>query len=260
VILAAAAAAALAAPSREALIERWLRANHSHSAIQLRSRSAPLPAAPDLHRLAQRELSIPGRYQIAESNAAIATEPWWMKAWDWIAERWQKFWNAIFARVHVGRQTAASFGDFLLVAVGLLLIFVAVRLSINLRFTRSRAGALVEPLTDPPSSRALYRQACDAASRGDYGAAALVLFAATIALLDRRGAVNLSQSATVGDLRRDLRASHRGMLAPFDAVAAPFVQRAYAERAIDESEWEHARSAFVNLSTSTPLSTGSAEG
>jgi hypothetical protein len=68
-----------------------------------------------------------------------------------------------------------------------------------------------------------------------------------LALLDRRGAANLSSSATVGDLRRDLRARHREMLAPFDAVAATFVQRAYAERAIDEPQWERARAAFVAL-------------
>jgi hypothetical protein len=247
VILAAAAAAALAGPSREALIERWLHANRSHIAARIEPRSAPAPAAPDLLALAQRELAIPGRYQLSVSSVAVAAEPWWMRAWDWIAERWQKFWNAIFAHVHVGRQAAASFGDLLLVAVGLLLIFVAVRLLMNLQFARSRAGAFVEPLADPPSPRALYRQACNAASRGDYGTAALLLFAAMLALLDRRGAANLSSSATVGDLRRDLRARHREMLAPFDAVAATFVQRAYAERAIDEPQWERARAAFVTL-------------
>jgi hypothetical protein len=74
-----------------------------------------------------------------------------------------------------------------------------------------------------------------------------LLFAATVALLDRQGAVDGTASATVGDLRRELRAGNARLVGPFDAVAAPFVQEAYAERAVDEPQWHRARDAFATL-------------
>jgi hypothetical protein len=83
---------------------------------------------------------------------------------------------------------------------------------------------------------------------GEYGTAALLLFGATVALLDGRGAVAASRSATVGDLRRELRARDAPLVAAFDAVAAPFVEKAYAERRVDEPQWHRARDAFVVLS------------
>ena len=109
---------------------------------------------------------------------------------------------------------------------------VVVRLLRNLQVDRSQSSPRPAPLEEPPAPRALYKQACNAAGRGDYGTAALLLFAAMIALLDRQGAVDATASATVGDLRRELRAGNARLVAPFDAVAAPFVQEAYAERAV----------------------------
>lgn len=247
-IAALAVTLALTAPSREALIQQWLRANPKHSAASLASGPRGAAPAPDLHALAQRELSASGRYQLSTPNAPPATEPWWQRAWDWIAQRWQKFWNAIFARAHVGRETAASIGDVLLVIVGLLLIFVVVRLLRNLQIARSASQAASEPLAEPPTPRALYRAACNAATRSDYASATLLLFAATVAYLDRQGAVRATSSATVGDLRRAVRTANANLLGSFDAVASPFVQTAYAERPIDESQWNHARTAFVTLS------------
>jgi hypothetical protein len=248
VIVAAAAALALAAPAREALIERWLHANRTHSMTRLESGPAARPAVapPDLRAFAERELATPGRYRLA-SRAAVVSEPWWMRAWDWLAERWQRLWNAVFARVHVGRATAASMGDALLVLVGLVSIFVVVRLLMNIHLARSSASLDSTPLEERPSPRALYKEACNAANRGDYGGAALLLFAATLALLDRQGAVEAARSATVGDFRRALRGRDATLLPSFDAVAAPFVQRAYAERAVDELQWRHAREAFESL-------------
>lgn len=247
-IAALAVTLALTAPSREALIAQWLRSNPKHSAASLGSGPRGTARVPDLHALAQRELSATGRYRLSTPNLPTATAPWWQRAWDWIAERWQKFWDAIFARAHVGRETAASIGDVLLVVVGLLLIFVVVRLLRNLQFARSASLSGSEPLAESPTPRALYRQACNAATRGDYGTATLLLFAATVAFLDRQGAVHVTSSATVGDLRRAVRAADANLLGSFDAVATPFVQTAYAERPIDEPQWHRARTAFVALS------------
>jgi hypothetical protein len=56
----------------------------------------------------------------------------------------------------------------------------------------------------------------------------------------------------VGDLRRELRAGDAALVPAFDAVAEPFVARAYAERAVDAPQWSRARAAydsFVALSS-----------
>jgi hypothetical protein len=245
-IVAIAAAAALA-PSKDALIARWLRANRTHVVARLAPASAPSVSAPDLGALAQREFAVKGRYRLAESSPTSTGQPWWMQALQWIYKRWRRFWDLLFARVRVGPQGAASLGDVLLVLVGVLMIFVVVRLLRNLQVERFRSGPRAAPLQEPPAPRALYKQACNAAGRGDYGTAALLLFAAMVALLDRQGAVDASASATVGDLRRELRAHNARLVAPFDAVAAPFVQEAYAERTVDEPQWHRARDAFAAL-------------
>ena len=165
---------------------------------------------------------------------------------------WDALWHAVFSRVHLGRATAASIGDVVLVIVGLLLLYVAIRLLREVQFARAQRRAKAEPLAEPPSPGALYDRARAAAGRGEYGAAALLLFTATIALLDNRGDVEVASSATVGDVRRALRARNAPLLSAFDAVAAPFVQAAYAERPIDAAHWDRANEAFEALSRRHP--------
>jgi hypothetical protein len=184
-----------------------------------------------------------------------AAEPWWARAWDWIATQWQKLWKAVFTRAHVGRQEAASVGDVLLLGVGALLIFVVVRLLRNVQSARSAALAVAtEQFEDRPTPRALYKRACACASTGNYGAAALLLFAATVALLDRQGAIGSVSSVTVGEMRRQVKADDSAITAAsFDAIAAPFVQAAYAERSIDELQWQRARAAFERAARIEPV-------
>jgi len=233
---------------REALVARWLAASHAHSIAHLNSAPAATNGAPaNLLDLVQRELSAPGRYQIAKPVVPPAAKPWWLQLWDWLSDRWQQFWNALFGHAHIGRAQAASIGDVLLVLVGLVFVFVLFRLLRDMQFGRRSGPTQYEPLVEAPSPRALYRDACDAAARGDYGTAALLLFTAMVLFLDRRHAVALTSSATVGDLRRSLRAGNGALVAPFDAVAAPFVQRAYAERPISEAQWNTARVAYERV-------------
>ncbi len=252
-IVTAAAALALAMPSREALIERWLHANRVHSPARLNSGpSAGLApnavAPPDLRALAQRELGIAGRYRLERPSPQRAQEaPWWLGLLRWFYDRWQQFWHTVFARVHVSKEQAASIGDVLLAILGLAFVFVLVTLLRKLQLARSAARQKSEPLEEPPAPSALYNDACEVANGGDYGTAALLLFAAAVALLVRRGAVAGATSATVGDLLRQLRARNAPLIGPFDAVAGPFVQKAYAERAVDESQWHRAHSAFLAL-------------
>jgi hypothetical protein len=246
VIAALAATVALAAPSREALIERWLHADRAHARAQLESPPHHSAPAVNLRALAQGELASPGRYQLTELPPPPVRDPWWMPAWHWLADRWNQFWNAVFARVHVGPSGMRGIGEALLAAIGLLLLYVAIRLVTGI-YARRPAPAAAEPLAARPDSAALYRQACDGANRGDYGSAALLLFAAMVALLDVRGTIAGERSATVGDLRRELRAGDAALVPAFDAIAAPFVEKAYAERAVGAPQWQRARDAYEQL-------------
>jgi hypothetical protein len=248
VILAVAAAAALATPSREALVERWLRADRSHKVAQLEPSRSNANAPADLHAIAQREFAIAGRYRLSEPPPQPPqAEPWWSRAWHWLRDRWEQFWNSIFAHAHIGRRGAAAIGDALLAIVAAALLLVAFLLLRNLQLRRAAKGVASEPLPPSVDSALLYGQACGAANRGEYGNAALLLFAATVALLDRSGTVAGKRSATVGDLRRQLRCGSATLVAPFDAVAAAFTQKAYAERSVEAAQWERARDAFGAL-------------
>lgn len=244
-IAAAAFVVALAAaPQRDRLIERWERTDRTHTQARLEATvRGSRAAAPDLAALAMRELATRGRYQIAEPPAA-PHEPWWMAPLRWIGDRWDQLWRRISSRVHVGRNTAANVGDVVLVLLGLLILFVVVRLLVNLQIARDASRNESVPLDETPSPRALYKAACAAAAQGDYGTATLLLFAAMLALFEQRGNLRPATSATIGDLRRELRGNDASLVGTFDAVAALFIQRAYAERRIDQSQWDRARAAF----------------
>jgi len=167
---------------------------------------------------------------------------------SWLGDRWDRLWRSLSKRVHFSERTANGIGWTLLAVVSFILVWVAVRLLVNLQLVRSRKRLNAQPLQAPMDPQALYQEAHDAAGRGEYGRAALLLFAATVALLDLRGAVSGNRSATVGDLRRELRSSDASLVAIFDAIAAPFVQTVYAERAVDVSQWERAERGYSRLS------------
>jgi len=245
VIAALAAATALAAPSREALIERWLHANAAHRIGRL---AVPPPRAlartPDLGALARQELSTLGRYRLTLAPAQVLPVPWWRRAWDWIAGRWDDLWRSIATRAHVGERAANAIGYALLALVGLMLLAVAARLVRNMQRSRRGRRSTAEPLEAAPDPDALYREACDFANQGEFGNAALRLFAAAVAALSRRGVIAATPSATIGDLRAALRRKRAPLVPAFDAVVAPFVQTAYAERPIDAPQWQAAAAAF----------------
>ncbi|HEY2474529.1 MAG TPA: DUF4129 domain-containing protein [Candidatus Cybelea sp.] len=247
-IAAVAAAVALATPSREALIERWLDANPSHRPALLEPVGQVARAPSDLQALAQREFAIAGRYRLSEPPPAPPqAQPWWLRALRWLGDRWEQFWDAFFTRVHIGTRGANAAGDAILAIVALALLLAAFFLLRNLQVVRTAKRTAGEPLEPPSDFGALHRHACEAAGRGQYGDAALLLFAATVAMLERSGAVAPKRSATVGELRRQLRTGDAALVAPFDTVATAFTEKAYAERRIEPAQWERARAAFGSL-------------
>ena len=156
-IVAVVAAATLIPPSREALIERWLHANPRHRVEWLASPPArPAPKTIDLRALAQRELSIDGRYNLTTAQAK-APEPLWRQALKWIADWWNNLWRSIAKRAHIAPRTANDLGYVVLALVGLTLLVVGVRLARNIRLSRSERGAQGEPLAASPDPQALYQ-------------------------------------------------------------------------------------------------------
>jgi hypothetical protein len=247
VICAVVAAIGLVTPSREVLIERWLAGNPAHASIRLESRGAAAAPSFDLRALAERELNTPFRYQLTGPPGTVTEEPLWVRALQWLGDRWQEISRRLFGRIHVSSSQAAGIGVALLIVIGLGLALVAVLLARAVMRTRSPASVASAPMESPADPQAWYREACDAASRGDYGGASLLLFAATVALLAQRSTISVRRSATVGDLRRDLRAENAKLVPSFDTVAGAFVERAYAEREVDEPRWRRAREAFDAL-------------
>lgn len=250
-IAAVAVAASLATPSREALVQRWLHANRAHSAASLHSPRSDAQVPPNLQVLAQRELASPGRYNLTETPAPTVHESLWTRLMHWLGEQWDRLWRSLSKRVHFSERAANGIGWTLLAVVASILLWVAVRLLVNLQLVRSRKRLVAQPLQSGLDPQALYRTARESANRGEYGQAALLLFAATVALLDLRGAVSSDRSSTVGDLRRELRSNDASLVALFDAVAGPFVQTAYAERIVDASQWERAERGYSSLSESS---------
>jgi len=232
-------------PSSEELVKRWLAANPAHRAAQLNAHAGTAPAPPDLGALAARELAS-SRYRLDETHGSYA-EPLWMRALRWLFGRWDDLWRALSGRLHVSERAAVGIGDGVLVLVGLVLAVAAFYILRNVYVARASARTPAEPLAGAPDPLSLYQRACDAANRTEYGSAAVLLFGATVAMLGARGAIAAGAGSSVGDMRRELRARHEQIVGQFDAVATPFVQRTYADRAVAAAQWQRARTAFTTL-------------
>ncbi len=135
--------------------------------------------------------------------------------------------------------------------VALLLLVVGFRLISGLAIDR-RAAVRAQRLETPQDASALYATACAFARSGDYTRASAALFAAAIVAMSARGVVRDDRSATVGDLRRTLRAGDDTLVGPFDEVASAFVAGTYAERPLATAEWERARTSYLRLAGDTP--------
>ena len=246
-IVAIVAAAALA-PSKDALIERWLRANHAHLVARLAPAPAPPISPPNLWGLAQREFAVKGQVptrQICRGRgcrtlvvasfaldvqalAAVLGSP--------VCTRPRRAAGSREPR-RCAARTRRHPDDF---CRGALVKKSADRTLpirvLGLRRCKNRRLRVLStgrPAMRPAGAITAPRRSCSLLrwSRCSTG----------------RVPWTLSASATVGDLRRELRAHNARLVAPFDAVAAPFVQEAYAERTVDEPQWHRARDAFATL-------------
>jgi len=210
---------------------------------RMRAAKPILPPPVGLKAAAARELAS-GKYDLALRNVRPAVKSPWDRFWEWFWKQWDRFWNATGGRVHLESSAWNAIGwALLVVAFGVLLSF-AMRLVAGIQFDRERRRGLSQPLEAGRNARVLYAQACALARDGKYAQAARVLFVAAVTALDLRGLMRDDASATVGELRRALRARDLALLPPFDEIAGPFVAAAYAERDVVEAEWERALAGY----------------
>ena len=210
------------------------------------AREETVPRPPADARTVARDVLRDPRFRVFSRKAAAAT--WWQRAWEWAGERWSRLADALLARMHVSRPASAVAADLLLLVLIACGCVAVVRLIPSLARTDGEETARGQPL---PAARAdpreMYRSSTAAAQEGDYTRAVIRLFSATMAALDVRGIVAAVPSATVNDVRWELRKVRAPQAPAFEAIARPFGAAAYAERPIREAEWVAARDAFIAL-------------
>lgn len=206
-----------------------------------------LSVPPDLVATARRELAVPGRYQlkmrVVRPRASI-----WEIAWGWLSDQFNRLYSALRARVHVGRSGAFALGDAIVAIAALIVIVTAVRLAQSMMWERRRSS-FGRALSSPPDAETLLASARDAARREEFALAIRTVFAAAAALLDVRGVLHDDASATVNDLRRQLRDRGPSIERPFVDLARAYTATAYAELPATSAMWAAANEAFERLST-----------
>lgn len=271
-ILAAVLCAALLVPvgagaatlSRAALLAQWNAANETSiakigtgkkraaaqtllDATRARMQIAP-PQRPDsatLRRVAATEIA--HGYQLGVANAAPPPKTLWQQFVDWIGDRWNGLMKALFGKIHVSAGTGNILADLAIALFAGVVLFAGIRLFTGWQFDRGAARSSYRSLDPQASAHGLYLQACGLAQRGDFAGAVRTIFLAAVVALDFRGVVRDDASATVGEMRRILRARDRDLVGAFDRVATPFVATAYAEVPVADADWESARSGYVDI-------------
>lgn len=232
---------------RDALMSRWTYASRAAVPVNRRLHEGVAPTETTLarlHELAVAELSVPGRYQLRASAALSRPKSWLEQLLAWLGDRWNAFWKALFGRARINPRAAAFIGDGIIALLVLAIAAAAIRILVAYG-RRGRSAAWIRELTPAADAATLYAMASECAERGEYAAAAQLLFRATLTLLDVRGTIRDDASATVGEIRRRLPA--RDVIGAFDAIAAVFVAGTYAESPLDAAQWQSARDAYLSL-------------
>lgn len=200
----------------------------------------------DLVRAVRAELAVPGRYHFSSPHGVRRS--WLELAFGWVSERYKEFLDALSRHLHVGPRGVALFGDVLIVLSVIAIGYVAARLLIALQLERS-AHARTAGFAPARSAHALYVRATESAGAGDYTRAVRMLFAAAVVLLDLRGVVRDDESATVNELRREVRRRNTSAEEPFVSIARAYTAAAYAEESLDARTWDAVRAAYLQLSS-----------
>lgn len=197
----------------------------------------PPPIEPE--HLARAILAEP-RFRRAAVHAAISP---WAVAWRWLVHEWAELVTALARSAHLGSAAPLVAEGALGLAVLVLGGFIAHTIAAGLR-KRPRAVTSM-PLPQTPGAHQLYAAGTRAAAEGAYAAAIVLLFRATLRVLDRRALVPDAPSRTVNETRSALRSVAPQLLEAFDGISQPFVAALYAERPTGPEEWHTAQAAFA---------------
>ena len=198
----------------------------------------------DPQALARKIVAEP-RFKIAVLRPKPKT--WWDVFTQWLADRWHQLIDAFSHHVHVAPNVSAAFGDVLLaIAIGAVVV-VAIRLAFGIARDPNRSIAAARALPQHLDAETLYVQSSRAADRGDYAAAATLLFRAAVATLDLRGVVHDDPSRTVNETRAAVRVRAPQSVSPFDTIARTFTAALYADAPVSREQWHTACDAFAEL-------------
>jgi len=176
-----------------------------------------------------------------------ARDDWWTRFWTW-------FWSKVASLFGHGGSAPPgvvdAIGDILLIAAAGLVIYFVVRLLMSLvRDAPAEDHVAARAIERKTAARDWYDRAVTAASQGRFGAAVVLLFRATLAILDLRGVVHDDPSHTVNESRAELLRSAPQFAPGFNAVARTFTAALYAEDPVSSAQWEEARGAYDALHT-----------
>ncbi|HTX55494.1 MAG TPA: DUF4129 domain-containing protein [Candidatus Acidoferrales bacterium] len=197
----------------------------------------------DITRAVRDELAVPGRYHLS----VVPARPSLLDhVLQWLWDRWSDFWHMLTAHVKIGPAGAALVGDAVVVAAVVGVAMILAHLLVELQLRRMQRDQAM-PLGSARSAHALANAAGWAADEGDYGRAIRLLFMAAVTMLDLRGIVRDERSATINDLRRELRGRDDRLDESFAAIARLYAAAAYAQTPADAQAWQRARHAYDEL-------------
>ena len=188
-------------------------------------------------------------YRVKSSgNASPPTESIWARMLDWLYERL----NALFTKLAGAMQGAPALGTIF--AVALIGAAVALLALIGYRFAsglaqrrRREESDLGEALPASAGAETLLAAAHDAAARGGFARAIVLLFQTALVVLDRRKGIAFDPARTAGEYRRLVRRNAGPLAADFDVLAGSFSFAAYADAPATQSDWDRAALAFAGL-------------
>lgn len=193
----------------------------------------------DAHALAARILAGSG-FHVRAMRPPSRT--WWDVPWQWLLDRLNDLGTALGKNVHLSKGASIAIGDVLIAVVALGLVAVIVILLRNAMRAQEAAGDA--PASPRAAAEEFLTRSLHAANSGDFSSAVVLLFLASLRLLDVRGVVADDPSFTVNECRREVRRRASAASAPFDVLARAFTAALYAGLPADAESWLAARAAY----------------
>ena len=248
-------------------LDDWLQAELLHPVRNAKSRKVVLrrvAATLESIAAAQREPVASPRVDAKAEARAILTDPsyqavelsdkpppktWWERFIEWLAGILERLFGGVFRAATAAPKLSEVLAIALLAVVALALVVVIYRFvrAYFLARPRRKPEEIGEIIGPAPVAGTLYAAAREAAARGQFARAVMLLFQAALVALDRARVVPFDAARTAGEYRRMVRRSRPAAFASFDRLAQTFSFAAYAERATNEPEWNDADGAYRAL-------------